>query len=364
MGDVTRAIHEKLVSKHKQVTPTGAQAAKDPVEETKGWATYEKKVPIEAKRADKGGTLRTLEGPARYSAGDMIARGAKGEKWPIRADVFAKTYRRVGVARGFQKEAVSVAQLRRGFDAARARASWEAMNVTADAIRMADQMGRPYPEAAEFVTAGFRRWARGGSKRSTERLRRVAQHNRGRRWAAASVGGRIPEEGIVKGRYQKSPLEAKVHRVFQSVTKTSSEANIRDQRVSAEDAHEAAEAIGAMGKVDLKQLRRGMQVELEHQRDPETDVVKGDPKRLARIAWAHLKERADYYDVLEEAEKRAGYDRELAMARKAMRGRRGATSRQVFGQLGPRAAAGLGRQAQARGFARQAVELLARSRTR
>jgi len=136
--------------------------------------------------------------------------------------------------------------------------------------------------------------------------------------------------------------------------------------VSAKDAHEAAEAIGAAGRVDEKQLRRGMQVELEHQRDPETDVVKGDRDVLARIAWAHLKEDPRYYDMLEkaEAEKAASEPRDLAAARRAMRGRRGATSRQIFGNLGPRAAAGLGRQARTRGFTRQAVELMVRRRTR
>jgi hypothetical protein len=196
------------VSKHKQVTPTGATAAKDPVEETAGWATFEKKVPIEAKPADKGGTLRTLEGPARYSRGDFIARGAKGEKWPIRKDVFAKTYRRIGAAVGFKKKA--------------------------------------------------------------------------------------------------------------------SAANIRDNKVSAEDAHEGAESVGASKRVNLKALRRGMQVEVEHQKDPETNVVKGDPKRLTRIAWAHLKEDPKYYEKLERVEKKADD---------------GATSHQSFGVFSPRAAA-------------------------
>ena len=246
---MTRAITEKLVSKQKQVTPTGSTAAKDPVTETAGWATFEKKVPIEAKKADKGGTLRTLEGPARYSAGDFIARGAKGEKWPIRKDVFVKTYKKVGPAHG----------------------------------------------------AGFAKAA-----------------------------------------------------------------NIRDQRVSTQDAHEAAAAVGAAGRVSLTQLRRGMQVELEHSRDPETDVIKGDPKALARTAWAHLKERGDYYDVLEKAEKAPekapSKTAEAMPMRRVSLGRRGATSRQLFGQLGPRAASGLGRKSQARGFARQAVELLARRR--
>lgn len=121
-----RAITEKLVSKRKLVSPTGSSAAKDPPTETKGWATYVKKVPIEAKRANTGGTLQTLEGPARYRRGDWIARGAKGEKWPIRSDVFAKTYRRVGEAYGVSEKAAAamgVPSLRSQFGAMSARAA-------------------------------------------------------------------------------------------------------------------------------------------------------------------------------------------------------------------------------------------------
>lgn len=102
-----RAIHDKLVSLSRLVTPHGASAAKDPPTETRGWRTYEKKVPIEAKRADRGGTLRTLEGPAKYRKGDFIARGAKGEKWPIRSDVFRKTYRAIGGALGVKTGSTS-----------------------------------------------------------------------------------------------------------------------------------------------------------------------------------------------------------------------------------------------------------------
>lgn len=116
-----KAITDSLVSKHKQQTPSGSTAAKDPVTETKGWSTYKKKVPIEAKKADKGGTLRTLEGPARYRKGDFIARGAKGEKWPIRSDVFRKTYQLVGKAHGaktageYREKAEAEEYVRRNF---------------------------------------------------------------------------------------------------------------------------------------------------------------------------------------------------------------------------------------------------------
>lgn len=212
-----RAITERLVTKRKLVMTRGATAAKDPPTETKGWATYQKVLPIEAKRADRGGTLNTLEGPARYRRGDWVARGAKGEKWPIRADVFAKTYKRVGKAHGVKEAAV---------------------------------------------------------------------------------------------------------------------ANIRDNRVSKQDAEQVARSIGAAGRVSPKSLLKGMRVEMEHTRDPETDVVKGDPKALGRTAWAHLKESPRYYAELSKMERK--------LDKKAEDG--GATSPQStsFGVFSPRAAGMLG----------------------
>jgi len=46
-----------------------------------------------------------------------------------------------------------------------------------------------------------------------------------------------------------------------------------------------------------------MEIELEHGRhDPETDVTGDDPIITGKIARAHLKERPDYYDLLEELE--------------------------------------------------------------
>ena len=57
---------------------------------------------------------------------------------------------------------------------------------------------------------------------------------------------------------------------------------------------------------DVDQLRRGMEVELEHgRRDLQTDVTDDDPLMTARIAWAHLKEFPDYYDRLERMEAEA-----------------------------------------------------------
>ncbi len=50
-------------------------------------------------------------------------------------------------------------------------------------------------------------------------------------------------------------------------------------------------------------LRRGMEVELEHgRRDPETDVTGDDLLLTGKIALAHLKEIPDYYSRLAKME--------------------------------------------------------------
>ena len=57
---------------------------------------------------------------------------------------------------------------------------------------------------------------------------------------------------------------------------------------------------------NVDQLRRGMDVELEHGTvDPQTDVTNDDPEITAKIALAHLKEFPDYYDRLEKMEEKA-----------------------------------------------------------
>jgi len=39
--------------------------------------------------------IRTLEGHMNVSIGDWVARGVKGEFWPIKPDIFAQTYEEV-----------------------------------------------------------------------------------------------------------------------------------------------------------------------------------------------------------------------------------------------------------------------------
>jgi len=59
-------------------------------------------------------------------------------------------------------------------------------------------------------------------------------------------------------------------------------------------------------KVPLEQFRLGLAIELEHgRRDPLTNVTNDDELLTGKIALAHLKEFADYYDRLAKLEKDA-----------------------------------------------------------
>lgn len=61
--------------------------------------------------------------------------------------------------------------------------------------------------------------------------------------------------------------------------------------------------------IAVEALRRGMEVELEHgTRDPLTNVTDDHPILTGKIALAHLREMPDYYERLEEMERRAESD--------------------------------------------------------
>lgn len=75
------------------------------------------------------------------------------------------------------------------------------------------------------------------------------------------------------------------------------------------DVRRVGEQIGidwSSAPFDVDQLRRGMEVELEHGlQDTITNVTDDDPIVTAKIALAHLNEFADYYTRLERMEEEA-----------------------------------------------------------
>lgn len=79
------------------------------------------------------------------------------------------------------------------------------------------------------------------------------------------------------------------------------------RRISAEEAKQVGSKLGLdWNQIELEQFRRGLEVELEHgARDPQTDVTNDDLTLTGKIAWAHLKEFADYYTRLDKLEAEA-----------------------------------------------------------
>lgn len=79
------------------------------------------------------------------------------------------------------------------------------------------------------------------------------------------------------------------------------------RRITTEEAQQVGATLGIdLNKVDVEQFRRGLEVELEHgARDPDTNVTNDDLALTGKIAWAHLKEFADYYTRLDRMETEA-----------------------------------------------------------
>ena len=79
-----------------------------------------------------------------------------------------------------------------------------------------------------------------------------------------------------------------------------------------DDARRIGEQIGidwSTAPFDVEQLRRGMEVELEHGlQDLGTNVTNDDPVVTGKIALAHLNEFPDYYTRLEQMEEQAKRD--------------------------------------------------------
>jgi hypothetical protein len=78
-------------------------------------------------------------------------------------------------------------------------------------------------------------------------------------------------------------------------------------RTTIEEAKRVGDEIGVdWSRFDLEQFRQGMDVEFEHgSHDPQTDVTHDDPIVTGKIALAHMKEFADYYERLERMEAEA-----------------------------------------------------------
>lgn len=77
--------------------------------------------------------------------------------------------------------------------------------------------------------------------------------------------------------------------------------------VSLRKAQKIGEELGVdWSRIDPEELRRGMEVELEHgRRDPATDVTGDDLPVTGKIALAHLNEFPDYYTRLARMEAEA-----------------------------------------------------------
>ena len=53
-----------------------------------------RKLPVEVSVTfvQSPGVCETLEGPVHYDVGDAIVVGARGERWPVKREIFARTY--------------------------------------------------------------------------------------------------------------------------------------------------------------------------------------------------------------------------------------------------------------------------------
>ncbi|MGK9299249.1 PGDYG domain-containing protein [Melissococcus plutonius] len=50
-------------------------------------------IPVKAYQTDKEIVIQTIEGPLKAQAGDWIITGVDGERWPVKKEIFEKTYK-------------------------------------------------------------------------------------------------------------------------------------------------------------------------------------------------------------------------------------------------------------------------------
>lgn len=56
------------------------------------YKVVKKNIPVEAYQTEKPLDIHTLEGVMHANAGDWIITGVEGEQWPVKKDIFEKTY--------------------------------------------------------------------------------------------------------------------------------------------------------------------------------------------------------------------------------------------------------------------------------
>lgn len=90
-------IYKKMVPTHDFKSAMAIRVAKRHITEDTdidfGDEEYLKTVPIKAVKMDEAFSVDTLEGKVDGKKGDWLAEGIKGERWPIDADIFSKTYK-------------------------------------------------------------------------------------------------------------------------------------------------------------------------------------------------------------------------------------------------------------------------------
>jgi len=86
-------------------------------------------IPVRVEFARADGVCETLEGPVRYRASDAILTGVKGERWPVRRDLFLSSYEPVSHTRagenGRYRKAPSVAYALRLDDPRDVPVNWQ-----------------------------------------------------------------------------------------------------------------------------------------------------------------------------------------------------------------------------------------------
>ncbi|MEO1782550.1 PGDYG domain-containing protein [Enterococcus diestrammenae] len=51
-----------------------------------------KPIPVTAQQVTKRTVVQTIEGPLTAQPGDWIITGVEGEQWPVKREIFEKTY--------------------------------------------------------------------------------------------------------------------------------------------------------------------------------------------------------------------------------------------------------------------------------